>query len=193
MNIGIFGGTFDPVHTGHLIIAELILGELELDGIWFIPAAQPPHKPDGTITSFAHRAAMTELAIKDNPRMSVSRIEESLDGPSYTIQTLRHLSKLYPANRFYLIIGADSYVNFNLWKDPDSILEFCSPVVYPRQGFDCGQGDERLREKTIFPVLPVIDISSTVIRERLKNGHSVRYMVPDAVLDYMRLHQLYQR
>jgi nicotinate-nucleotide adenylyltransferase len=192
MNIGLFGGTFDPIHLGHLIISELILEELELNQVWLVPAAQPPHKLDHTISSFSHRAAMAERAIHNNPRLAVNRIEETLTGPSYTVQTLRLLTESFPLNRYFLIIGADSFVNFDQWKDPWEILDLCVPVVYPRSGYDCSKADQRLMEKSLFPGLPLIGLSSSVIRERIKALKTVRYMVPDCVAQYIQQHQLYR-
>ncbi len=192
MNIGLFGGTFDPVHLGHLIISELTLEELALDEVCFVPASQPPHKPEQVITPFIHRAAMLEMAVSGNPKLSVNRIEENLSVPSFTVQTLRLLAATYPQNRYYLMIGGDSFVHFSQWKDPEGILELSTPAVYPRKDWDSGTAAGPLREKSVILNLPLIDLSSSMIRERLKTGRSVKYMIPDCVAEYIQTHQLYR-
>lgn len=191
MKIGIFGGSFDPVHTGHLIIAEMIRTAVPLDTVWFVPAPQPPHKTGLPITDFTFRAEMLEAAVAGHPAFSVSRIEAELPLPSYTIQTLRHLSKQYPEHQRYLIIGSDMAQYFSLWCEPEAILDLCTPVVYPRAGSDIRMANPAYIKKMICPALPLIEISSTMIRERIRKEQSVRYLVPDAVLEYIIRHRLY--
>lgn len=192
MKIGIFGGTFDPVHTGHLIIAELIREAMALDHVWFVPAPEPPHKTCRVITDFDIRAEMLELAVHANPGFVVSRIENTLPQPSFTVQTLRHLTDTYPQNLYFLIIGGDSFAAFRQWKDPESILKLCTPVVYPRPGYDYAGISPDVLKKAVMLPLPLMEISSTMIRERVRSGLSVRYLVPEPVANYIRARHLYR-
>ncbi len=192
MKIGIFGGTFDPVHTGHLIIAEFIREALSLNQVWFVPAPEPPHKTGLAITDFNIRAEMLELAVQSNPAFTVNRIESDLPQPSFTVHTLKRLTDTYPQNLYFLIIGGDSFAAFRQWKDPESILELCTPAVYPRPGFDyTGISPEVLKKAVMLP-WPLVEISSTMIRERVRAGLSVRYLVPEPVENYILTHHLYR-
>jgi len=190
--IGLFGGTFDPVHQGHLIIAEQAREIRQLEKILFIPAAAPPHKNGRPITDFNHRAAMLRLALQNNPHFEISEIESQLPPPSYTVQTLKHLIALYPDTLFELIIGMDSLCGFQSWKSPDELLKLCRMVVYPRAGSAVDTISPAIMAQAIVMDVPIIEISSTFIRRLLSSGQSVRYMVPDAVLNYIQKHRLYQ-
>jgi nicotinate-nucleotide adenylyltransferase len=189
---GLMGGTFDPIHVAHLIIAEEALDSLRLDRVIFIPSARPPHKRGGDITPVAHRLEMVRLAISDNPRLALSDIEARRDAPSYTIETVRALRlELGEEERLCFIMGADSLAQFFTWKDPLDLLSSCEFVVVPRPGVAITDGDPRIREKATVLDMPMLDIASSGIRERLKAGRSVRYLVPEAVRAYIDEKNLY--
>jgi len=192
LKLGIFGGTFNPVHVGHLINAELIRNEFELDKIIFVPSRLPVHKElDGGISP-EDRCNMLSLAIEGNSFMEVSRIEIDRDTPSYMILTLDDLQDKYTGSDFYLIIGSDSYNEIETWKDYRKIFRKTDIIVMKRPG-------EMIRNKKILFASkrihiaenPLIQISSTEIRQRIRNNNSIRYMVPDAVCHYIKEKGLY--
>lgn len=195
---GVFGGTFDPIHIAHLAIAEAARDTLGLGRILFVPAAQPPHKPDRLITAVEHRLAMVEAAIVGNAAFKVSRIEIEREGPSYTVDTLAALRESAPGPRLALIMSADSYAEFSTWREPDRILELADLIVAPRDGFAAADPDLVARQfpqstaAIAFLDGPRIRLSASEIRERAAAGRSVRYLVPDAVAAYIGDHSLYQ-
>lgn len=195
-SIGILGGTFDPVHMGHLILAEQAWERLGLENVLFIPAADPPHKAGDGITDAAHRLCMVRLAIEGNDHFECSRIELDRPGPSYTIDTVRQLrAELGNESGLYLLIGADEAEDFMSWRDPYGIQKLVTVVVANRPGHSV---DDALRSlpgdlaaKIVGLEMPGVDISSTGIRERVMSGQSVKYLVPDAVEGYIRSNGLY--
>lgn len=189
LRIGIFGGSFDPPHLGHLIIAEMARSALKLDRVVFVPAHQPPHKLGRQFTPAHHRFAMTSAAISGNAAFTVSDIELRRDGISYSIDTLRAFRRQYPEARLYLIIGEDNYRTFSTWRNPDEILSLAELVVYPRVGSPV----KRKRRNDHILDAPLLGISSSEIRRRLKKGMSVRYLVPDVVRRYIERHHLYTK
>lgn len=195
---GIFGGTFDPPHTGHLILAELARSLLRLSEVVFIPAAHPPHKMDEEFAEATHRLEMTRRAIAGNERFSLSTIEQGHDGPSYTVETLRQLRQEWGETvDIYFIIGADSLVDFPTWYKPAEILDMCRLAVVRRPGVEIDfEALERqlpgIEDRTYFVPAPLIEISSTKVRERVAAGRSIRYLVPRAVEEYINQHGLYQ-
>ena len=184
-NIGILGGTFDPIHIGHLLMAEEVYKQLQFDEIWFIPSYTPPHKADATIAG-EHRLKMVELAIQDNDHFRVLDIELTRKEKSYTIHTIQELKQLYPSNQFYFIIGADMVEYLPNWYKIDELVKMVQFVGVKRPGYE---------RKTIYPIIeadvPQIDISSTVLRNRLNNGELPRYWLPEKVRDYIRENRLY--
>ncbi|MCF3941831.1 nicotinate-nucleotide adenylyltransferase [Oceanobacillus alkalisoli] len=183
--IGILGGTFDPPHLGHLIIAEEVRLALELDEVWFIPTYTPPHK-DSAKTGVDDRIRMTELAIETNPHFKINTIEIKRSGKSYTIDTMKELATLHPNHEFYFIIGADMVEYLPKWQDIDELVKLVPFVGVKRSGY------ELETEYDIFTVnIPLIDISSTEIRKRLQNNRSVNYLVPERVYAYIRGERLY--
>lgn len=192
--VGMLGGTFDPIHWGHLLLGEQAREQLGLATVLFVPSAQPPHKLKRPITDAAHRLAMTELAAAPNPHFSVSRRELDRPGPSYTITTIRELRAEGHA-RLFLIIGADALVEIMTWFSPDDIFSEAHVVAAPRPGFDLEQAREALGDTRVAQVrlldMPLVDISASDIRRRVGEGRSIRYMVPDAVADYIAAHGLY--
>jgi nicotinate-nucleotide adenylyltransferase len=196
--IGIMGGTFDPVHFGHLFAAEAARDSFNLDHVMFLPVGNPPHKQGRMITSTHHRLRMLELAVAGNPGFSVSLLETMRPGISYTIDTLLALRGLHPAASLYFIIGGDTLLELEGWKRFDEIAALCSFIVYHRPGIHHGaalQQVERLkgsyRARISLLEGPRLDISSSDIRSRVSKGKPIRYLVPDGVKEYIEKFQLY--
>lgn len=196
--LGIIGGTFNPVHNGHLLAAEYARCELGLEKVVFIPAARPPHKEGMDILGGETRLKMIELAIGSNPDFVVSSLELTRPGPSYTVDTLNHYRAHYPGKSIYFIMGADSLLLINTWKDVDVLAEKGRFVVVTRPGYRFAWEKEPLaslpgvlRERLIFLEIPGIDVSSSEIRKRVRDGKSIRYMLPDQVESYIREKGLY--
>jgi nicotinate-nucleotide adenylyltransferase len=186
------GGTFDPIHIAHLIIAEEVADRLGLARVVFIPAARPPHKCDRECSRFEDRMAMVKLAVEDNPRLAVSDIERRREGPSYTIETVRELKDEFEdAEELYFIIGADSLAQLLTWKDPEALLAECTFVVAPRPGVNIADADPRIRDRTLVLDMPSFEIASSDIRERVRLGRTIRYLVPPRVLAYIEEENLY--
>lgn len=190
--VGVFGGSFDPVHAGHLIMAEYAADRLRLDEVAFVPAWLPAHKRDRALASFRHRCAMIRSAIRANPRLTISTIEGERGGVSFTADTLEAMARKGTSLTF--ILGEDSLADLHTWHDPDRIVRLARLGVVPR-GNGARPRLQRLpaswRKRVVALDPPRIDISSTAIRRRLRAGKSVRYWVPDPVLSYIRRHGLY--
>jgi nicotinate-nucleotide adenylyltransferase len=191
---GIFGGTFDPIHHGHLIAAQVALEILNLDRILFLPSANPPHKESNAVTPFQLREQMVQLAIQDNPQFLVSDLEARRGGLSYTISTITELRKVYPLEEYdlWLMIGADNLVEFNNWKEPEKILQEIPVVVLARPGYELSSAPPIFRQKARWVQIPLIDISSTGIRQRIAKQLPIRYLVPENVENFIYRHKLYQ-
>lgn len=193
--VGLFGGTFNPIHIGHLIIAETALESLELDKVIFAPAGSPPHKNGLDIASAGERFQLVELAIATNPRFEASRIDLQQSGPSFTWQLLERLHELHPGTDVTFLMGADSLVNFETWKRPERILELARIGIADRPGNPIADEDwdevPGLRSRVDIIPSPMCDISSTDIRERIAAGKSIRYLVPDAVRYRIQQARLY--
>jgi len=188
--LGVLGGTFDPVHSGHVLLAQAVLERLPLDRVLFVPAADPPHKRS-LVASAAHRFEMVRLALEDLDGMAASRAELDRDGPSYTVETLRHFRSHYADSELYLIIGADNIADLPTWHDPEGILELATVVSGSRDEQALPQ-DAKFGSRILRVPTPTYDISSTDIRQRLLQGLPVRYLVPEAVERYLATHGLYQ-
>lgn len=199
--IGILGGTFDPPHLGHLLIAETARGALQLESVLFIPAGEPWLKAGQRITPASHRLRMVELAVADNPHFHACDCEIRRNGATYTVDTLRELRSAYPdATELYFIVGSDVLCQFHRWKEPEVILALCRLAVIERPGSPAN-GTEALAEK--FPSAvdsgavvtlagPRVDFSASELRRILAAGQSARYQIPDAVAQYIREHDLYR-
>jgi nicotinate-nucleotide adenylyltransferase len=198
--IGILGGTFNPVHIGHLILAQNAMEAIDLSKVLFIPCAQPPHKAATALVAAEHRVAMLEAAIEDDLRFEICDIEIKRAGPSYSIDTVTTLKKLYPETDFYFIIGGDSLLELHLWKDIDNLLRLCKFVTFARPG----AGLEHVQPKDLRLDPPwaesllkeavtgrQVDVSSSDIRHRVAEGMSIRYLVPRLVEIYIAEHNLY--
>jgi len=197
MNVGILGGTFDPIHTGHLILAEEARVQLKLGEVLFVPAGQPWLKAGRSITPVFHRVEMVRRAIVDNPRFKLCTLEVERSGPSYTVDTLMALKEQMGAEaNFFFILGRDTLADLPLWKEPDKLLQMCRLVAAPRvsPGVDLDFLEVSLlgiRNNVIELDMPVIEISSSQIRQRLAQGLSIRYLVPDEVEKYIVEQELY--
>jgi nicotinate-nucleotide adenylyltransferase len=201
MRIGIFGGTFDPIHLGHLILAEQCREQVRLDQVWFIPAARPPHKLDRPLTRFNQRVEMIALAIAGQPSFRIDELEKNRAGPSYTADTLGELRQLHPDSEFWLLFGADTIADLPNWRDPARVVAQAGLAVSGRPGHaipsveqvsamlrDCDPSALRYRAVES----PLIDISSRDLRRRVAFGNSIRYMVPRAVECYICEKKLYR-
>lgn len=194
MRTGIMGGTFNPVHNAHLLIAEMAMEEYALDRVIFITGGNPPHKTD--VISSDHRYQMTHIAISGNGAFEDDDFEIKRKEKSYSVNTLRYLSEKYPCDELFFIIGEDSLEDLPGWYRPEEILTMCALLVFPRKSREVMKREvERMRGvfgENIYPLnAPVIEISSTEIRKRLRDGKSVRYMLPDSVLEYIEKYNLY--
>jgi len=191
MNIGIFGGSFNPPHMGHLVVAESAREQLALDRVFFVPAAVSPHKLGAEIPDASHRLAMLSLALEGNRRFEVCDLELRRGGVSFTIDTLEELSRSRPADRFHLLIGADNLSEFHTWRDPEGILDAADVTVLSRPGYPPAPVDEKLRRRVRTCQVPAIGIESRVLRRKVREGKSIRYLVPPAVEEYIHSHRLY--
>ncbi len=192
MNIGVFGGTFDPPHIGHLIIADHVRLQIGLDAVLFVPSAISPHKRERRLSDPRHRLEMLALAVRGNGQFVVSDLEVERGGVSYTIDTLRYLSREKPENSLSLLIGTDNLPDFPQWKEPEEILRMARLVAMERPGFPRESIPSDLRERVLFCAVPQIGVASRFIRERVQKGGSIRYLVPDPVERYIREHHLYE-
>jgi len=197
--IGILGGTFDPPHIGHLWLATLAADAMTLDRVLFMPAAQPPHKTDVRLSRATDRLLMTRLAIAGNPLFELCPIEMERPGPSYTIDSVDELERLYPdATRLYLLMAADSLAQIDTWREPDRLLERIEWIVGPRPGQpppDRAGLVARFGERAARIHLldgPSLDVSSTVVRQRVAAGHLIRYLVPRGVEELIVERGLYR-
>jgi nicotinate-nucleotide adenylyltransferase len=198
MRIGVFGGTFDPVHLGHLILAEQCRVQGRLDEVVFVPAARPPHKSEADLTPFAQRVEMLNLALAGQPAFRVEEVEKDRPGPSYTAVTLEELERRRSGHQWFLIVGGDALRDLPDWYAPERIVALAELLVVPRQGVVVPPLDE-LRSR-LGPALrmqiidvPLIGIASTNLRQWLRQGRSVRYQVPRAVEAYIQDKGLYQK
>jgi nicotinate-nucleotide adenylyltransferase len=185
--IGLFGGSFDPVHHGHLIVAQVAREALGLDAVRFIPAREQPFKHGRHRSSADHRAAMLDLAITGSPGFELERLELDCPGPSYTVNTLRELRVREPLAEFVLLLGADAAADLADWKEADRIPELARVVVFARPG-TAVPASPAIAE--VIEV-PAIDISATEVRRRVSRGQPIRYWVPDSVREYISRHRLY--
>lgn len=215
--IGVLGGSFNPIHFGHLLLADELCEALALDEVRFVPARHPPHKPEQDLAPAKHRYVMTQLAIRGNPRFAVSDIELNRPGPSYTVDTLETLrQEAGPSATFFLLLGSETFLDFLSWRAPQRVAALARLVVVPRtgSGFDPEgiQAQKILHELgqerwiRVLPALPrpeprlgiflvsatSLPISASELRQRARENHSLRYRVPEAVADYIAAHRLYQ-
>lgn len=206
--LGVLGGTFDPPHYGHLLLADTARIQLRLDRVLFVPAGQPPHKPEAQPSVAAHRVALVELALVDasEPAFVLSQADLERPGPHYTVDTMTMLRAAYPAAEMWFLIGGDSLADLPKWRDPIRIVALARLAVLPRPGYDPDLDAlaERLalddalsqkldlRQRIDWLMGPSLDVSSSTLRERVHRGLPLRYLVPPSVEAYVRSHRLYE-
>lgn len=201
MRLGIYGGSFSPIHNGHLLLAESCREQCQLDEVWFLPAAVSPLKQDANPASNAHRVAMIELAIAGNQAFKVSPIELERGGISYTVDTLREVQQIVPHAQLFLLVGADSFASFSHWRAIDEICELATICTVGRPGSDLNDwgslpevltDDQMMEIKEHSVEMPQIGLSSTEIRQRIADGRSIRYMVPRSVEKYIETQHVFR-
>lgn len=190
MNVGLFFGSFNPIHIGHMIIAQTMLANADIDELWFIVSPQNPFKKNSSLLHEFDRHDMVEVATRENPRFKVSDIEFNMPKPSYTIDTLVLLSEKHPDTNFKLIIGEDNLSSFPKWKNHQQILENYGLLVYPRPN----NGDSSLKSHSNVKLIeaPLLDISATFIRKSIKENQPIKYLVPESVEEFIRRKEFYQ-
>lgn len=205
MRIGIFGGSFDPIHYGHLILAESCREQASLDQVWFVPSNIQPHKPDGPRASDRQRCEMIELALAGHTAFVLSKIELEREGTSFTVDTLQQVKESNPDDELFFLMGADSLNKFDTWREPAKIVELATPLIVNRPSNQDWKGEvdyskleplvssERLAElKQLAIDNPLIEISSSAIRRRASAGQSIRYLTPRSVEKFAQTKKLYQ-
>lgn len=192
MDIGLFGGSFNPPHIAHLIVAETVREQFGLQAVWWMPSHTPPHKPGETLAPATHRLSMTRRATASNPAFDTSELEIQRGGPSYTVETLRALQERHPDAAFALIVGSDSLQDFAGWHRPEEIARRVPLLGYRRPGAEAPDLPPRFARRVRFGEAPLLEISGTAIRARLRRGQSIRYLVPEEVRRYIEEHGLYQ-
>ena len=191
MRIGLFFGSFNPIHIGHLVIADVMAQRTDLDQVWFVVSPQNPFKSSKSLLHEFDRLKMVELAIADNYKLKAVDVEFHMPKPSYTADTLAYLSDKHPEHEFVLIIGEDNLMSFHKWKNYQTILDHYGLYVYPRPKVDKDKIKIDL-EQIRYVNAPLLDISATFIRDAIKNNHSVRYLLHESVIGYIESKHFYQ-
>ena len=189
MKVGLFFGSFNPIHIGHMAIAGYIVEFTDLDQVWFVVSPHNPHKQKETLLEFHHRLEMVHLAVGNDPHFRVSDIEYRMPQPSYTIDTLSYLAEKYPETEFGLIIGADNLKNFHKWKNSNKIIEKYHRYLYPRS--DSEVIDIQSHPNSSLVIAPKIEISSSFIRRGISEGKDMKYFLPEKVFEYIDRMNLY--
>ncbi len=191
--IGVMGGTFDPIHHGHLVAASEVQAWFDLDEVVFVPTGAPWQKSDREVSPAEHRYLMTVIATAANPRFTVSRVDIDREGPTYTIDTLRDLAEIWPEAELYFITGADALADIFTWRDADELFELANFVGCTRPGYtmDAETLEKIPADRVTLVEIPALAISSTDCRSRKQRGEPVWYLVPDGVVQYIAKHHLY--
>jgi nicotinate-nucleotide adenylyltransferase len=189
--LGLMGGSFNPIHNGHLAAAEEAIAKFNLDKVIFIPCGQPPHKDENALASAEDRYLMTAIAIANDPRFTVSRYEIDKPGASYTVDTMRHYKEETPDAELYFITGADSVQELETWREPERIYDYGYLIGATRPGYTVDRAP-KVAERVIWMEIPALDISATEIRRRLRENLPVTNLMPAGVLEYIRSRRLYQ-
>jgi nicotinate-nucleotide adenylyltransferase len=192
MKLGIFGGTFNPPHLGHLIVAESVREQAGLDTVLFIPSANPPNKSGQFVARAADRLHMTQIAVEGNPAFAVSEIETRRGGISYTVDTVSEIAAANAGAELFLIMGNDNLMEFESWKSPDAIVAKSTLVAVGRQGFARSDLRTKYERLALHMTVPQIAISGTEVRRRVRMGRSIRYLVPPAVEEFIVRTGLYR-
>lgn len=193
MNIGLFFGSFNPIHVGHLIIANVVREQTDLQQVWFVVSPQNPFKKAKNLLNEYDRLRMVELAVEDNYDLRACNIEFSMPKPSYTADTLAYLGERYPQHQFHLILGSDNLSHFHRWKNYRAIIDYHTLYVYPRPDAPAKQIPEEVSSHTNLRSVeaPLLNISATFIRNLVQQDRSIQYLVSDLVADYIRDKKLY--
>lgn len=194
IHLGLFGGTFDPVHYGHLRTIDSARRELKLDRIIVLPNPHPPHKLSEPLTPYVHRKRMLELALAEFPGLEIGDFEEQSSGPAYTTDTVQRVVRSFPPSKYelWLIVGMDSLIELPRWRDPEELFRYARVAVLPRPGFETEQVRPDYLARVVVLQSALLDISATDIRRRIKLGESTRGLLPDPVDAYIREHGLYR-
>ncbi|HZK44110.1 MAG TPA: nicotinate-nucleotide adenylyltransferase [Syntrophomonadaceae bacterium] len=196
--VGIIGGTFDPIHCAHLVVAEWAKDELGLDFVIFVPAANPPHKDFDEVLDKSYRFKMVELALRGNEDFVISDFEMQRSGKSYTIDTIKYFKRLYPQTELFFIMGIDSLFYLDTWKDVEELIDLCKLIVATRPGYVMEDNHvfydklpQRVWDKTTFIEIPELEISSRVLRQRVRENKSIKYLVPESIEKYIKDNNIY--
>lgn len=198
MRVGVFGGTFDPIHHGHLVAAEEVWYELQLEYVLFVPANTPPHKRDQPVTPVHHRVTMVELAIASNPHFVLSRVDVDRPGPSYTVDTIALLhEELGQEAEVFFVMGMDSLAEITTWHKPQRLVQLCRLAVVDRPWFQVDMAALEAEipgivDSVILVHIPGLAIASSDLQQRVRKGRSIKYQVPAAVEEYIYAHELYR-
>lgn len=190
MRVGLFFGSFNPIHVGHLMLAQYMVNFADVDEVWLVVSPQNPFKQDVELADTQHRLNMARLAVGDNEKIKISEVELSLPKPSYTIDTLRALEKEYPESEFSIIMGADNLMGLNRWKEAETLLSRYRIIVYPRPGYEAKEPEGAHIE---IVDAPQVDISSTQLRRWIGEGRSVLYFTNNKVIEYFSQNNLYNK
>jgi nicotinate-nucleotide adenylyltransferase len=190
MHIGLYFGSFNPIHTGHLIVANHVVNHTDVDKVWFMVSPHNPLKDSHSLLNEYHRLHLVNLAIEDNPKFRGSNVEFSLPKPSYTIDTLTYLTEKFPFERFSVIMGADSFQNIHRWKNFEQLVARCSFLIYNRPGFEI---ENTFGADITMLDAPLLHISSTYIRQQIREKKSIKYIVPENVEKYIEANRYYAK
>jgi nicotinate-nucleotide adenylyltransferase len=189
MKIGLYFGSFNPIHTGHMIIASHVANHTDVQQVWFVVSPQNPLKPSSVLLNEYHRLYLVQLAVEDDPRLRASDVEFKLPRPSYTIDTLTYLHEKYPQHQFYIIMGSDSFQNLPRWKNYELLIKNYPFIVYRRPEFPVL---DTLQANIAVLDAPLLEISATDIRDNIKEGRTIRYLVPDKVREEIESNRYYK-
>ena len=189
MKIGLYFGSFNPIHTGHLIVASHVANHTDMQQVWFIVSPQNPLKPSSVLLNEYHRLHLVRLAVEDDFRLRASEVEFKLPRPSYTIDTLTYLQEKYPQHQFSIIMGSDSFQNLPKWKNFEQLIKNHSFIIYKRPGFDV---TETWNASVTILDAPMLQLSATAIRTNIQSGKTIRYLVPDKVREEIERNSYYK-
>ncbi|MES2331718.1 MAG: nicotinate (nicotinamide) nucleotide adenylyltransferase [Bacteroidota bacterium] len=189
MKIGLYFGSFNPIHTGHLIVASYVANHTEMQQVWFIVSPQNPLKPSSVLLNEYHRLHLVRLAVEDDLRLKASEVEFKLPRPSFTIDTLTYLQEKYPQHEFSIIMGSDSFQNLPKWKNFEQLIKNYSFIIYKRPGFEV---KETWNASVTILDAPMLQLSATEIRDNIKAGKTIRYLVPDKVREEIEQNSYYK-
>ena len=197
LRVGLYFGSFNPVHLGHLVIANHMLNQADLDEVWFVVTPSSPHKQGVSMIPEEHRLQMAHLALADHPHLKASDVEFNLPRPNYTADTMRHLRKAHPELTFSIIMGQDNLESFHTWKDHESLVAAHRMLIYPRltQGTSESEAPTAMwlaHDNVEVHEAPIIAISSTYVRDAIMAGHDVQFLLPDAVVAYIGNNHFYE-